>query len=173
MLILVSGGAASGKSAFAEELVARSGLDRRVYLATMQVWDRESERRVERHRAMRAGKGFETVERPLDLAGAALPAGSAVLLEDLTNLTANECFGPQGIGGALERLTAGLERAMAAPALLVAVTGELFSDGEAYGAETAAYLDCLARLNREAAARADRVYEVVCGLPVQWKGGRA
>jgi len=173
VLILVSGGAASGKSAFAEGLITGSGLERRVYLATMQVWDQESRQRVDRHRAMRAGKGFETVERPLDLAGAELPPGSAVLLEDLTNLTANEYFGPQGPGGCLERLTAGLERAMAAPALLVAVTGELFSDGLAYEAETAAYLDCLARLNRAAAERAERVYEVVCGLPVQWKGAGA
>ena len=107
MLILVSGGASSGKSAFAEELIVRSGLKERIYLATMQVWDKESERRVERHRAMRAGKGFATLERPLDLAGLPLPPGSAVLLEDLTNLTANEYFGPQGPKGALERLTAG------------------------------------------------------------------
>ncbi len=172
MLILVSGGAASGKSAFAEELIVRSGLERRVYLATMQVWDKESECRVDRHRAMRAGKGFETVERPLDLAGVILPPDSAVLLEDLTNLTANEFFGPQGADGALERLTAGLDRAVAAPALLVAVTGELFSDGADYEAETAAYLRCLAGLNRAAAERAERVYEVVCGIPVTWKGER-
>ena len=58
MLILVSGGSASGKSEFAEGLVAASGLETRAYLATMQVWDAESERRVERHRRMRAGKGF-------------------------------------------------------------------------------------------------------------------
>jgi len=172
VLILVSGGAASGKSAFAEELITSSGIGRRVYLATMQVWDTESRRRVERHRAMRAGKGFETVERPLDLAGASLPAGSAVLLEDLTNLTANEFFSPQGPEGALERLRAGLRRVSESSGLLVAVTGELFSDGTCYGPETQAYLDCLARLNRAAAAQAVAVYEVVCGLPVRWKGGR-
>ena len=39
MLILVSGGSASGKSEYAEELVVSSGLKDRVYLATMQVWD--------------------------------------------------------------------------------------------------------------------------------------
>ena len=54
MLILVSGGSASGKSEFAEGLVTASGLETRAYLATMQVWDAESERRVERHRRMRA-----------------------------------------------------------------------------------------------------------------------
>ena len=69
MLILVSGGAGSGKSEFAEGLVTSSGLGQRVYLATMRVWDAESVRRVERHRQMRAGKGFETLECPENLAG--------------------------------------------------------------------------------------------------------
>ena len=73
MLILVSGGAGSGKSEFAEGLVTFSGLDGRVYLATMKVWDAESVRRVERHRQMRAGKGFETLECPENLAGLTLP----------------------------------------------------------------------------------------------------
>ena len=121
---------------------------------------------------MRAGKGFATLERPLDLAGLPLPLGSAVLLEDLTNLTANEYFGPQGPKGALERLTAGLRQAAASPALLVAVTGELFSDGIAYDPETAQYLTCLAQLNRAAAAQAEQVFEVVCGIPIPWKGAQ-
>lgn len=172
MLILVSGGASSGKSAFAEELIVRSGRKEKLYLATMQVWDKESERRVARHRAMRADKGFETVERPQDLAGLSLPPGSAVLLEDLTNLTANEYFGPQGRSGALECLTAGLRQTVQTASLVVAVTGELFSDGVAYDSETARYLACLAQLNRAAAAQAEQVFEVVCGIPIPWKGAR-
>lgn len=170
MLILVSGGSASGKSEFAEGLVAASGLETRAYLATMQVWDAESERRVERHRRMRAGKGFATVECPVNLAGAVLPAGCAALLEDLSNLTANEFFGPQGREGAFERVLSGVERAAEQAALLVVVTNELFSDGMDYDPETLAYLDVLARLNRAVAQRADRVYEVVCGIPIAWKG---
>ena len=67
MLILVSGGSASGKSRYAEELVVRTQAGERIYVATMQVWDAESRKRVERHRAMRAGKGFRTVERPVRL----------------------------------------------------------------------------------------------------------
>ena len=92
MLILVSGGSGSGKSEFAEGLVVSAGLKERVYLATMQVWDQESVRRVERHRAMRAGKGFATLECPTGLERLEVPAGSAVLLEDLSNLSANEYF---------------------------------------------------------------------------------
>ncbi len=172
MLMLVSGGAGSGKSEFAEGLITASGLDRRVYLATMRVWDGESVRRVERHRQMRAGKGFETLECPDNLAGLTLPAGCAALLEDLSNLTANEFFGEQGRQGAYERVLAGVERAAWQAGLLVVVTNELFSDGMDYDPDTLAYLDTLARLNRAVAARAGGVYEVVCGIPVAWKGGR-
>ena len=111
MLILVSGGAGSGKSEFAEGLVTSSGLGQRVYLATMRVWDAESVRRVERHRQMRAGKGFETLECPENLAGLTLPSGCAALLEDLSNLTANEFFGERAVRGPLT----GCWRALTAP----------------------------------------------------------
>ena len=168
MLILVSGGSGSGKSEFAEGLVVSSGLEERVYLATMQVWDQESVRRVERHRAMRAGKGFATLECPTGLERLEVPAGSAVLLEDLSNLSANEYFSSQR-DGSFERVLAGVEQATARAELLVVVTNELYSDGVRYDPETAAYLELLARLNRAIAARADGVYEVVCGIPVAWK----
>mgnify|MGYP002240818348 CR=1 FL=1 len=63
MLTLVIGGAASGKSAYAEHLAVQSG-GPRYYLATMQVWDAECAARVAKHRAMRAQKQFATVECP-------------------------------------------------------------------------------------------------------------
>ena len=91
-------------------------------------------------------------------------------MEDLSNLTANEFFGPQGREGAFGRVLSGVERAAEQAALLVVVTNELFSDGMDYDPETLAYLDVLARLNRAVAQRADRVYEVVCGIPIAWKG---
>ena len=170
MLILVSGGAGSGKSAFAESLVTASGLQNRVYLATMRVWDAESVRRVERHRAMRAGKGFATLECPEHLAACPLPTGCAALLEDLSNLTANEFFGEGGRAGTFDRVLAGIEYAAARSALLVVVTNELFSDGMDYDPDTLAWLAGLAGLNRAIAAKAEQVYEVVCGIPMAWKG---
>ena len=170
MLILVSGGSGSGKSEFAEGLVVSSGLTERIYLATMQVWDAESVRRVERHRAMRAGKGFQTLECPTGLDQLEVPEHAAVLLEDLSNLSANEYFAPQGGGkAAFDRVLAGIAKAAHRADLLVVVTNELFSDGVRYDPETAAYLELLADLNRAIAARSDQVYEVVCGIPVAWK----
>ena len=173
MLILVSGGSASGKSEFAGGLVTSSGLEKRIYLATMQVWDQESVRRVERHRQMRAGKGFETVECPTNLADIILPPGGAVLFEDLSNLCANEYFSPNGKDGALDRVLSGIHLAAEQAELLVVVTNELFSDGMDYDPVTLDYLSVLGELNRRVAALAGQVYEVVCGIPVAWKGERA
>lgn len=171
MMTLISGGAASGKSEYAEKIATEQG-GTLVYLATMQVWGEEDRRRVERHRAMRAGKGFLTVERPHHLAGVNVPTGSVVLLECLSNLTANECFGPLGFVGAEERILDGIETLLTRTAHLVVVTNELFGDGVTYPEETARYLAVLSSLNRKLACRADCVTEVVCGLPVVWKGGR-
>lgn len=173
MLILVSGGSASGKSRFAEGLITESGIPKRVYAATMRVADDESVARVVRHREMRAGKGFSTLELPEARTDLALPADCAVLLEDLPNLAANEWFGPKGPAGAEGRVLAVLDALDRASALLVVVTGELSRDGRTYDPDTAAYLDCLFALGRALAARAGAVYEVVCGIPITWKEERA
>ena len=77
MYILVSGGAASGKSEYAESLVLTCAARPRLYVATMEVWDDESRARVARHRAMRRDKGFQTIEAPRRLFEAALPTGGA------------------------------------------------------------------------------------------------
>ncbi|MBQ9041751.1 MAG: bifunctional adenosylcobinamide kinase/adenosylcobinamide-phosphate guanylyltransferase [Eggerthellaceae bacterium] len=61
MIALVTGGAASGKSAYAESL-AKALPGPHAYVATMRHGDAETEARIARHREMRAGKGFVTVE---------------------------------------------------------------------------------------------------------------
>lgn len=170
MLTLVSGGSASGKSEYAESLVLAAGPARRLYIATMEIWDSESRRRVERHRAMRKDKGFDTLECPRGLAEQRPVPGCVALLECMSNLCANECFGPLGFDGAAERILAGVERWSDSVRELIIVTNELFGDGIAYDPGTARYLEVLAQVNRAIAARADRVAEVVCGLPVVWKG---
>lgn len=169
---LVAGGAASGKSEFAERLILESGPLPRQYIATMEIFDQECRARVARHRAMRATKGFSTLECPVNLPGAPIPSGGAVLLECMTNLTANELFSPNGAGSpqaAEDSILAGVDRIMAGCARLVIVTGEVFSGGNRYASDTDLYLRLLARVNRALAARADEVCEVVCGLPAWYK----
>lgn len=178
MLILVTGGSGSGKSAFAEqkalEAAAGSG-GKCIYLATMDRGSgEESLARIRRHRELRAGRGFSTVEQPLDLGNARIPDGSAVLLEDLSNLLANEIYLPGGQLASAERTEELLGKVILGPVLalaervpaLVAVTNEIFSDGVRYDPETEAFRKDLAYLSREIAARADAVYEVVAGIPL-------
>lgn len=172
MLILVTGGAASGKSAHAERLVCEAAPSSRLYLATMQPFGAAAQARIARHRALRQGKGFETVERPLNLAGLAFARRyDGILLEDLGNLLANEMFAPDGAGGAaFGSILAGIAHLQDCCETLVVVTDEIFSDGLDYPPETARYIRFLAALNRDLAARADAIYESVCGILLPLKG---
>ena len=99
---------------------------------------------------------------------AILPPGSNVLLEDLSNLLANALFEPDGGGtGAVRR---DLRYLIENSGSLTVVTNEVFSGGADYGEESLRYMRDLAELNRELAARADLVTEIVCGLPNVMKG---
>ena len=172
MLSIIIGGSGSGKSAFAEDLVCHLP-GQRLYIATMTARDPESLQRIAKHRRARAGRGFQTLERGRDLAGAAeseseLPARANVLLEDLSNLLANEMFHPEG--GGIDAVRAGIIVLKNRCENLTVVTNELFSDGGRYDGMTELYLRNLAMLNRELAREADLVTEVVCGLPNVLKG---
>ena len=167
MLSLIIGGAASGKSEYAERHVLRLP-GPRIYVAAMEPWDEECRARIAKHRAARAGRGFTTRERYRDLAGLVFPPESNVLLEDLSNLLANEMFGPAGGGAAAAE--AGVLALAERCAHLTVVTNEIFSGGTDHGGETLAYMEALAGMNRRIARAADLVCEVVCGLPNVLKG---
>ena len=162
MLILVTGGAASGKSEHAERLVCEKAQSR-LYLATMQPFGKSAEARIARHRALRAGKGFATVERTLDLANLRLSRQyDGILLEDLGNLLANELF-------AFDSIVAGVDNLQKYCETLVIVSNEIFADGVPYPPETMQYIRILGELHQKLTGKADAVYESVCGilLPVK------
>ncbi|MBR1470642.1 MAG: bifunctional adenosylcobinamide kinase/adenosylcobinamide-phosphate guanylyltransferase [Lachnospiraceae bacterium] len=171
MMILVSGGAASGKSEYAEALLLRlaNGAGK-TYLATMKRDGEEAERRILRHRQLREGKGFETLEAPVNIDAVAGACREAVLLECISNLTANEMFGEEVHTAAAERVAAEVDVLQKKAKLLVAVTNEVFSDGLSYDEMTVNYIRELAAVNRLLAKRADAVVEVVYGIPVWRKG---
>ena len=170
MLTLVIGGAASGKSEYAESLVLKT-TGPRYYLATMQVWDEECAKRVEKHRAMRKEKQFETIESPISLDKIRIPNRGIVLLEDLGNLTANELYDPKGAGvNTAEAILYGVEILYKQCEHLIVVGNEVFSGGADYAGDTGRYLLALAQVNNAFAARADAVVRVVCGIPVYYKG---
>ena len=170
MRALVIGGAASGKSEYAEALAVRLPVPR-FYIATMMPFDDEDIRRIEKHRLQRAEKGFHTMERYTDLSGLILPEHGAALLECLGNLTANELFSDGGAGdGALDAILRGVDALEAQCADLVVVTNDVHSDGGSYEAETLKYIGTLGQVNSALAARFDCVVELVCGIPLLLKG---
>lgn len=171
MTALVIGGAASGKSEFAEGLVLAAGDRPRYYIATMRPADGECRARICRHREMRAKKRFETVECFVDLERLALPKRGVALLECMSNLVANELFGADGFRkDVVEPIRRGVRRLRSQCEELVIVSNEVCGGGREYEGDTLRYLRAMARVNRMLAGEADAVYEVVCGIPVCHKG---
>lgn len=170
MMILVTGGSGSGKSAFAEDQVVSLGEAERVYIATMFPFDEESKKRVQRHRNMRSGKGFETIECYTDLAQVRVSKGSTVLLECMSNLVANEMFQENGAHErTVQEILKGVKSLLAQAGNLVIVTNEIFSEAASYEGETETYQKYLGKINQELAHLADEVVEVVYGIPVYHK----
>ena len=173
---LVIGGAASGKSEFAESLCLECA-GPRVYVATMDAAGDAGTRRVARHRALREGKGFRTLERTRGIEALAprVPHGCALLLEDVGNLVANELFAPDSpcagnADAAAEAAMRGIEALVAAAGDAVVVTVDVFRDGVRYDEGTERWRQAVAQVNTRVAERADQVVEVVCGIPVWAKG---
>lgn len=174
MITLIIGGSGSGKSAYAESLFDHF-TGKKYYLATMQVYDAEAQRKVDRHRRNRAGKGFQTVEQPTDIGKLQLERKTAcayacgLLLECMSNLVANEMFqgGMQlGAEAVADKVAAETVRLAGEFDEFVVVTNQVFEDGIDYGESTMAYLRALGLVNCRLAAQADRVVEVVAGIPV-------
>ena len=196
MLYIVTGGSGSGKSEYAEQTAVqcrnRTG-GTLWYLATMRIWDDEGRKRVERHRRMRAAKGFETIERYTGLETLELretfeelnPAGldaeqetdslkywesrrvaqkQVLLLECMSNLVLNEFYDQEN--GAEERILQGIKHLQKQCGDLIIVTNEIFSDGVTYEPESERYIELLGRINRELGQMADSVTEAVYGIPL-------
>ena len=200
MTTLVVGGAASGKSEYAEHLTeaayALAGRETPLwYIATMQAPDDESRARVTKHRDRRAGKGYETAECP-DAATltafaerlASEPSNltdrkPVILLDDFGNLVANELFAPERVEEALAPMTdeqvarriqplvETLKTIHRTAGTLVLVSNDVFGDGASDDPGVDNYMRCLAQLDRSVAAFADHVCDVAAGLPDYYKGG--
>ena len=190
MITLVLGGSGSGKSAYAEHLL--DGKTNKYYIATMQVYDAEGGKKVARHRRLRAGKGFVTMEQPRDIGEVDFSkrvqqameppdrAGQNVterprcaLLECMSNLVANEMFREGGFHPEVaEKITEGVKNLLSQAKHVVIVTNEIFSDGILYEEESEQYKKELGQINQKLAEMAEEVVEVVYGIPVWHKGGK-
>lgn len=166
-LSLVTGGAASGKSAFAERLVAGTGRHL-VYVATAEAGDEEMRVKVLAHQARR-GAGWTTVEAPLDLAPALLDADpqSALLIDCATMWLSNHLLAGSDLANEETRLLKALH---AARAPVVVVTNEVGSGIVPASAAGRHFRNAQGRLNQSLAARADLVVAVISGLPLVLRG---
>jgi adenosylcobinamide kinase/adenosylcobinamide-phosphate guanylyltransferase len=169
-LALILGGARSGKSRRAEALALDWGGEP-VYLATAEPFDDEMRERVAQHRADREGRGWVTVEEPVDLPAALAreaTAGRTVLVECLTTWIGNLMVHDRPVEPEIARLLAGLDQGLAADLVLVANEVGLGIVPENRMAR--AFRDHAGRLHQELAARAGRVELVVAGIPMTVKG---
>ena len=166
-LTLVLGGARSGKSRYAESLIAATPPPW-VYVATAQALDAEMAARIAEHRRRR-DKRWQTVEAPRELAAAlmARPADASLLIDCLTLWLTNRMLADADMGAETARLEAALARRNG---LTVLVSNEVGSGIVPDNALARRFADLQGRLNQRLAARADRVVLVVAGLPLIVKG---
>ncbi len=185
MFHLVTGGSGSGKSAFAEDRICQYAKEcegNLFYIATMMPFGEETKRKIKRHRRMRADKGFQTIECYTGLEqlaeqgdeecpGWADSFHPCVLLECMSNLTANEIYQPER-GGAdvAERIIRGVMALQKKCRHLVIVTNEVCSECTEDSEEMQQYKQILAAVNVRLAEMADEVTEVVYGMPCRLKG---
>ena len=164
---LVLGGARSGKSAFAEKLIADSGLAK-IYLATATAGDDEMKARVAQHRAQR-GEGWITIEEPLALVDALTheaTRGRAVLVDCLTLWLSNLMLAERDPEVESRRLTRFLG---VAKYPIVFVSNEV---GLGLVPETPLgrrFRDAQGRLNQLVAASVPNVVFIAAGLPLWLK----
>ncbi|MEK0165318.1 bifunctional adenosylcobinamide kinase/adenosylcobinamide-phosphate guanylyltransferase [Phaeobacter sp. A36a-5a] len=163
----ILGGAASGKSAYAEEICLNSGKDR-VYLATSQVFDEEMRAKVDRHLHQR-GAGWTTHEAPRDLAPVldSLRADQICLLDCATMWLSNQMLAEADLIAEQAALMAALQRCAAE---VVVVSNEVGHGIVPDNALARQFREAQGRLNIALAGVADRAVLVTAGLPQVLKG---
>ena len=166
-LSLVLGGAACGKSAFAETLV-KSAAPVPTYIATAQVYDAEMAAKVKAHQTGRGGD-WTTIEEPLDIAAAfaKAPADAPILIDCATLWLTNVILGDHD----LERAQQNFMGAIAdAGRPVVVVSNETGQGIVPENALARRFRNAQGQLNQTIAAQADLVVAVIAGLPVVLKG---
>jgi adenosylcobinamide kinase / adenosylcobinamide-phosphate guanylyltransferase len=164
-LSLVLGGARSGKSRLAEELAAASGQPR-TYIATAQAWDDEMRARIAQHVTDR-GRGWKTIEAPLDLAGAITAARGVILVDCATLWLTNQMLAEAD----LAQLTAALLKTLSTSEHpVIIVSNEVGWGIVPDNALARRFRDAQGILNQRLAAQADLVVTVIAGLPMVLKG---
>lgn len=172
MIITVTGGSGSGKSAIGEKIAVKLCPQTKYYIATMEPFGTEAKKRIAKHRDMRADKNFITLECPVDLQSADIPPKATVLLECMSNLAANEIFSPNGCGkqAAKNNIIAAVKSLATQCENLIIITNEIFSDDLQYDQTTLDYIKILGEINQYLGKISDVYLEAVYSIPFFYKG---
>ncbi len=165
----ISGGARSGKSSYALQLV--ENYKNKVFVATAEAFDDEMQDRIRAHREER-GDAFACVETPLDPAQAfgQMPAGTeAVLIDCLTVWLGNLMHHEQIDSLDCPQIHAFLEVISDPPCDVVIVSNEVGMGIVPHDSVSRKYRDLAGALNQRVAALADQAWLVVSGIPLKLK----
>ena len=166
-IVLITGGARSGKSRYAEEL-ALSLSKNPVYMATAHVWDEEFCERVKKHQARR-GPEWTNIEEEMQLSRHDL-TGRVAVIDCITLWCTNYFFQMQEVDACLEALKAEFDKFTAKDATYIFVTNEIGMGGVSENAVQRMFTDLQGWMNQYVASKADEVILMVSGIPVKVKG---
>src|SRR5215471_19546651 len=177
-LLLVLGGARSGKSAYAQRLAQEFGRDDVLFVATAEAWDEDMAQRIARHRQERPAT-WRTLETPRQVGQTIarhLHDTAVVLVDCLTLLVSNTLLHcgtspePAAAAAAVQEEVAVLvQTSQASATTCIVVSNEVGLGLVPDNPLGRLYRDLLGRANQTLAARADAVYFMVAGLPVDVK----
>ncbi|MEM6940143.1 MAG: bifunctional adenosylcobinamide kinase/adenosylcobinamide-phosphate guanylyltransferase [Pseudomonadota bacterium] len=165
--VFVLGGAASGKSVWAETRLEDFGLPM-VYIATAQIFDEEMAARIARHKKRRDAR-WRTIEAPLQVAEVVCQSGSgeAVLIDCATLWLSNHLLAEADLEHAQSALVSAL-RACQAPWIIV--SNEVGQGVVPENKLARAFREAQGRLNIALAAEATLAVQIVAGIPQVLKG---
>lgn len=166
-IILITGGARSGKSGYAEKL-ALEMTEHPVYLATARVWDDEFRRRIQKHRERR-GPEWINIEEEKYLSKHVME-GRTVVVDCVTLWCTNFFFDLQGdVKQALTELHQEFDRFISQDATFIFVTNEIGMGATSPNELQRKFTDLQGWMNQYVAARADEVILMVSGIPMTLK----
>lgn len=166
-IILITGGARSGKSQYAEQLALQLSPNP-VYVATAHVWDDEFRLRVKKHQERR-GPEWTNIEEEKLLSRHDL-SGRVAVIDCITLWCTNFFFELQDVSAALDTLKAEFDRFTAPDATYIFVTNEIGMGGVSDNAVQRKFTDLQGWMNQYVAAQADEVVLMVSGIAVKVKG---
>ena len=168
MIITITGGSSSGKSAMAESAAMKLEPGKKLYIATMVRTSSMEDPIIARHKELRKNKNFVTLECPYDLQDLEISDDDTVLVECISNLLANELYDPvrEELNSLpSERVISSLEALSKKCKNLICVTNEVFSDGIVYDDKVMTYIEEFGKINRYLMRLSDVYAESVYGIP--------